>query len=131
MSPPLLDDAADLTALRATGADLAASPTSSVAASPASRPSNVPDADVLRAGASIADALGGARNIVSADTCALTRVRIQVHDTALVNDDALRRAGVAGVMRLDGGVLHLIVGPKADALATAVTLQGPGVVAPR
>ena len=59
--------------LRATGADLAASPAPGVAAAPAPRPSSVPDADVLRAGASIADALGGARNIVSAEACALTR----------------------------------------------------------
>ncbi len=76
--------------LRATGADLAASTAASAAAAPTPRPSSVPDADVLRAGASIADALGGARNIVSAEACALTRVRVQVRDTALVNEDALR-----------------------------------------
>jgi PTS system glucose-specific IIC component len=116
--------------LRATGADLAASTAASVPAAPAPRPSNVPDADVMRAGASIAEALGGARNIVSAEACALTRVRVQVRDTALVNEDALRRAGVAGVMRLDGALLHLIVGPKADVLAAAVTSQVPGAVAP-
>ena len=116
--------------LRATGADLAASTAASVAAAPTPRPSSVPDADVLRAGASIADALGGARNIVSAEACALTRVRVQVRDTALVNEDALRRAGVAGVMRLDGGVLHLIVGPKADVLAMAMTTKVPGALTP-
>jgi PTS system glucose-specific IIC component len=115
--------------LRATGSDLAASTAASVVAAPPPR-SSVPDADVLRAGASIVEALGGARNIVSADPCALTRVRVQLRDTALINEEALRRAGVAGVMRLDGGVLHLIVGPKADVLAAAVTSRVPGAVAP-
>ena len=116
--------------LRATGADLGASTAASAAAAPTPRPSSVPDTDVLRAGASMADALGGARNIVSAEACALTRVRVQVRDTALVNEDALGRAGVAGVMRLDGGVLHLIVGPKADVLATAMTTKVPGALTP-
>ena len=116
--------------LRATGADLGASTAASAAAAPTPRPSSVPDADVLRVGASSTDALGGARNIVSAEACALTRVRIQVRDTALVNEDALRRAGVAGLMRLDGGVLHLIVGPKADVLAVAMTTKVPGALTP-
>ena len=74
--------------------------------------------------ASMAAALGGARNIVSAEACALTRVRVQVRDAALVNEDALRRAGVAGVMRLDGGVLHLIVGPAAWSAITDATDLG-------
>jgi PTS system glucose-specific IIC component len=106
--------------LRATGSDLAASPVPGVAAAAAARPSSVPDADVLQAGASIAAALGGARNIVSAEACALTRVRVKVLDAAIVNEVALRDAGVAGVMRLDGGVRHLIIGPKADAMASAI-----------
>jgi PTS system glucose-specific IIC component len=109
--------------LRAGGADLPASPVPGVATAAASRPSTVPDADLLQAGAAIAAALGGARNIVSAETCALTRVRVQICDPALVDDDGLRRAGVSGVMRLDGGVLHLIVGPKADVVAIAISSQ--------
>ena len=109
--------------LRATGGDLPASSLDDVAAAAAPPRLVALDAELLQAGASIAAALGGARNIVSAEACALTRVRVQVRDTAVVNDDALRRAGVAGVMRLDAGVLHLIVGPKADVLAEAITSQ--------
>ena len=99
---------------------------------PAAAPARVsaPDADALRAASSIAVALGGPRNIASADACALTRVRVKVVDPALVNDAALRRTAVAGIMQVGGNVLHLIVGLKADAIAAAIKsdLQ---VVAPR
>jgi PTS system glucose-specific IIC component len=81
---------------------------------------SAPDAQAVRAGASIALALGGSRNIASAEACAVTRVRVKVVDPALVNEGALRQT-VAGVMHLGGNVLHLIVGAKADAIASVVT----------
>ena len=67
------------------------------AAAPAPRPSSVPDPDVA-AGRRVhcRAALGGARNIVSAEACALTRVRVQVRDRRSSMRTALRRAGVAG-----------------------------------
>jgi len=85
-----------------------AAPTPAPAAAPARL--SAPDAEALRAASSIAVALGGPRNITSADACALTRVRVKVVDPALVNDAALRRTAVAGVMQVGGNVLHLIVG---------------------
>ena len=93
------------------------------AAQPTAAPTSVLDQDVLRIGESIASALGGESNIVSAEACALTRVRVKVVNAALVDDAALRQSGVAGVMRLDANVLHLIVGPKADVIAAAVASQ--------
>jgi len=78
------------------------------------------DPDDLRAAAPIAMALGGASNIVSAEACALTRVRVQVVDPAKVNEAALRQTAVVGVMHLGGNVLHLIVGSKADGITTAL-----------
>ena len=65
-------------------------------------------------------ALGGPRNIASAEACALTRVRVQLVDPALVNEAALRKTAAVGVMHLGGNVLHLIVGSKADGIATAL-----------
>jgi PTS system glucose-specific IIC component len=82
---------------------------------------SAPDPDDARAAAAIAMALGGLRNIASAEACAVTRVRVQVVDPALVNEAALRRTAVAGVMHLGGNVLHLIVGMKADAIAAAMS----------
>jgi len=79
-----------------------------------------PDADAVRAAAGIAAALGGPGNIASAQACALTRVRVTVVDPALVNDASLHDGIVTGVMRPAPNVLHLIVGSKADGIATAV-----------
>jgi glucose PTS system EIICB or EIICBA component len=104
--------------LRAGGAEAAAFAPTVVLKSPIV--SSAPDPAALRAAASIAVALGGPRNIVSADACALTRVRVQVADPAIVNDAALGKTAVAGVMRLDSNVLHLIVGARADTIATAL-----------
>jgi glucose PTS system EIICB or EIICBA component len=108
--------------LRAGGADLAAPPPQSAPAAPV-RPvsTSASDPEMLRAAASIATALGGPGNIASADACAMSRVRVKVVDPALVNEAALGQRPIAGVMRLERNVLHLIVGPKAADLASAVT----------
>ena len=109
--------------LRGAGFAPAAVGAPAAAAQPPAAPTSVLDQDVLRTGESIASALGGESNIVSAEACALTRVRVKVVNAALVDDAALRQSGVAGVMRLDANVLHLIVGPKADVIAAAVASQ--------
>jgi PTS system glucose-specific IIC component len=96
---------------------------SSGAAQPTTARAGAPDEHLLRTGESIASALGGERNIVSVEACALTRVRVKVVDLARVDDAALRRTGAAGIMRLDANVLHLIVGPRADVLASAMASQ--------
>jgi glucose PTS system EIICB or EIICBA component len=110
--------------LRAGGGEPAAPAAAAVAATPRTRASK-PDPEALRAAAAIAVALGGARNITSAEACAVTRVRVKVLDPALVNDAALRQSAVAGVMHLGGNVLHLIVGTGADAIALAMTADLP------
>jgi phosphotransferase system IIB component len=84
-------------------------------------PPKAPDPDAVRAAAAIAVALGGPANITAAGVCAITRVRVKVVNPGLVNDTALRQGGVAGVMRLGGNVLHLIVGARAEVVASALT----------
>jgi phosphotransferase system IIB component len=63
--------------------------------------------------AEIVAALGGVDNLKSQQPVALTRVRVALHDEARVDRQALSVAGVAGVMPLEGGVLHLITGLRA------------------
>lgn len=63
--------------------------------------------------AEIVAALGGLDNLKSQQPLALTRVRVTLHDEARVDRQALSVAGVAGVMCLEGGVLHLITGLRA------------------
>ena len=75
----------------------------------------------LRArGRQIVAALGGASNIVNAERCALTRLRVELHDVELMNEGALTRAGALGVWRMPSGVVHVIVGEDAEVLAVAV-----------
>jgi PTS system glucose-specific IIC component len=71
-------------------------------------------------------ALGGAGNVKTAEPCARTRVRVVLLDPSLLDEPALLASGVAGVARLAGGVVHLVFGEDADALAAALreVLQG-------
>lgn len=81
-----------------------------------------------RAGA-IAAGLGGVGNIVQSEALALTRLRVELRDAGLVNDDALRSGGVLGVWRLSPKLMHLIVGEDAAALASALN-ESRGAAAP-
>jgi PTS system glucose-specific IIC component len=66
-------------------------------------------------------ALGGASNLAEVDACALTRVRIRLHDLKALDEGALERAGVSGVWRLSDGIVHLIVGEDASGIAAALS----------
>jgi PTS system glucose-specific IIC component len=110
--------------LRTAGAD-ADLPPPDASSRPATVPTvtarpTAPRAEASRAAMAIVAALGGARNILEIDARAITRLRVKVRDTGLVNEQALRSAGAHAVMRLNGGVLHLIIGPAADEYAAAV-----------
>jgi N-acetylglucosamine PTS system EIIB component len=59
--------------------------------------------------------LGGRANIVEVEAC-ITRLRTELADISLVDEDALREAGVHGVMRA-GAVVQVVVGPQADLIA--------------
>ncbi|NLF03701.1 MAG: PTS transporter subunit EIIB [Actinomycetales bacterium] len=60
-------------------------------------------------------ALGGDANVVDLEPC-ITRLRVEVSDPALVNEEGLRATGAFGVVR-SGRVVQVIVGPEADDLA--------------
>ncbi|MBJ2284871.1 PTS transporter subunit EIIB [Pseudomonas sp. MF6755] len=60
--------------------------------------------------ADVLSALGGAENLKSQQRVALTRVRVQLQDIGGLDEAALKAAGVAGVMVLSGGVVHLLTG---------------------
>jgi N-acetylglucosamine PTS system EIIB component len=59
--------------------------------------------------------LGGRANIVEVEAC-ITRLRTELADTSLVDESALKDAGVHGVMRA-GAVVQVVVGPEADLIA--------------
>ena len=60
--------------------------------------------------AEVVKALGGAENLKSQQRAALTRVRVQLQDATRLDEQALKAAGVPGVMVLTGGVVHLLTG---------------------
>ncbi|BCK03602.1 PTS glucose transporter subunit IIBC [Vibrio cholerae] len=61
-------------------------------------------------------AFGGKANITNLDAC-ITRLRVSVADTALVDQDKLKKLGAAGVVMVSGGV-QAIFGTKSDNLKT-------------
>lgn len=62
--------------------------------------------------------LGGRTNIVDLEPC-ITRLRVEVSDPSLVDDDALKSHGAFGVVR-SGRVVQVVVGPEADDLAADI-----------
>lgn len=67
--------------------------------------------------------LGGINNIRVVDPVAMTRLRVEITDPALVNDLALADAGVEAAMRVDDQVMHLVVGLNAEQYATEINQQ--------
>lgn len=68
--------------------------------------------------AAILAALGGGDNVVEIEPC-ITRLRCEVESDAMVDEAALKAAGVHGVMR-QGPVVQVVVGPEADTLASDI-----------
>ena len=67
--------------------------------------------------------LGGAGNVTELFACAATRVRVAVKEQAKVSADALEKAGVLAVVPIREKLLHLIVGPQAEALSVDLKRQ--------
>ncbi|WP_369059258.1 N-acetylglucosamine-specific PTS transporter subunit IIBC [Caulobacter sp. 73W] len=63
-------------------------------------------------------ALGGADNIRDLSVCS-SRLRLRVADEGRVDEAALRRLGARGFAR-PAGALHVLIGPKAGAVAAAL-----------
>jgi glucose PTS system EIICB or EIICBA component len=116
--------------LKATSADAVdAAPSPAAAAVPALAavapigPRAAVDAWVKEAAAPLLLALGGRVNLRSLDAVALTRLRVELHDSNRFDEAAAKRAGVLAVMQAAPGVLHLIVGERADQLALALNAR--------
>ena len=81
------------------------------------------DPDAARKANVYIAALGGKSNIVRVDACAETRLRLVLHDEAAVDEEALHAEGIAGVVSLNGQVLHLLAGLNADQYAAEMRAQ--------
>lgn len=67
----------------------------------------------------IVAAVGGLENIVHSGACA-TRLRLQLHDTDLVDSAYLKSNGAFGVVRLDKHNVQIIYGVKANTYAQEI-----------
>lgn len=61
-------------------------------------------------------ALGGNENITSINNC-VTRLRIEVKDITIVDDEVIKRAGVAGLIKTGKNNVQVIIGPQVEFLA--------------
>ena len=76
---------------------------------------------VREAAAPMLAALGGRANVRKLDAVAYTRLRVELADAAKFDAAAAKLAGVVAVMNAAPGVLHLIVGDKAQQFARALS----------
>jgi PTS system glucose-specific IIC component len=67
--------------------------------------------------------LGGPGNIVKVESAAETRLRVVVRDSSAVDEAALTSAGIAGLVVVGEGTLHLIAGLNADQYAAEMRGQ--------
>ncbi|HEX7351922.1 N-acetylglucosamine-specific PTS transporter subunit IIBC [Brachybacterium sp.] len=73
--------------------------------------------------------MGGKENITDLENCT-TRLRMEVADTSLVDDGALKRAGAAGVVRPGGRSVQVIYGTSVQFVKDAMDSIMSGRVAP-
>ncbi|GAB2935927.1 N-acetylglucosamine-specific PTS transporter subunit IIBC [Hafnia psychrotolerans] len=64
-------------------------------------------------------AIGGSENLTGIDAC-ITRLRLSVKDSGLVNDALAKRLGASGVIRLNKQSVQVIVGTRAEIIAGAM-----------
>ena len=69
-------------------------------------------------------AVGGSDNLTGIDAC-ITRLRLNVKDSALVNENMAKRLGASGVIRLNKTSVQIIVGFVAEKIANAMKTTGP------
>ncbi|QBC44813.1 N-acetylglucosamine-specific PTS transporter subunit IIBC [Iodobacter fluviatilis] len=66
------------------------------------------------------DLIGGGANVVGIDSC-ITRLRLTLNDTAIVDEAAAKRLGASGVIKLNKTNVQIIVGAKAELIATRMS----------
>lgn len=66
-------------------------------------------------------ALGGGGNIESVEGC-ITRLRLFINDTSLIDEPKLKSLGASGVMK-SGKVVQVVMGMQSDAIASSMQSQ--------
>ncbi len=69
--------------------------------------------EVTELGAAIMEAIGGKDNIVEIDNC-ISRLRLVLKDTAIVNENALKKTGSLGLIRINDTACQVVYGAKVE-----------------
>ena len=69
--------------------------------------------------ATIIEGLGGFDNIVNVNNC-ISRLRVDIKDMALVDETKLKKTGSMGIVKPSETHIHVIYGPKVEAIAASV-----------
>lgn len=64
-------------------------------------------------------ALGGKDNVISIDNC-VTRLRLELKDVSIINEEEIKNAGGIAVVHLDEHTIQVIVGTQVYALRKQV-----------
>lgn len=67
----------------------------------------------------VVEGLGGLDNIVKVNNC-ISRLRVDLKDMSLVNEDLLKKTGSMGIMKPSETHIHVVYGPKVQSVADAV-----------
>src|SRR5699024_8867484 len=70
-------------------------------------------------GKQILDALGGPENIVDVDNC-ISRLRLIVEDTSIVDKKKLESTGSMGINEIDKNNIQVVYGPKVESAAQSL-----------
>jgi len=65
------------------------------------------------------EALGGRNNIVSIDSC-ITRLRIQLQNASLVDENLILSTGVSGIVKMGKSGIQIIVGTQVDFIVDSI-----------
>jgi PTS system N-acetylglucosamine-specific IIC component len=88
----------------------------------AAAPAPAVSGDMSALASSYIAVVGGAANLVGIDAC-ITRLRLQVNDSSIVNEAEAKRLGASGLIRLNKQNVQIIVGPKAEMIADGMRRQ--------
>ena len=72
--------------------------------------------DYTTVAATILEGVGGAANVTSIDNC-ITRLRLEVKDSSLVDEKKIKSAGAAGVIRPSKTAVQVVIGTKVQFVA--------------
>ena len=77
------------------------------------------DEKMQKTAATIIEGLGGFDNITAVNNC-ISRLRVDVKDMSLVNEDLLKKTGSMGFVKPSNTHIQVINGPKVEGIADAV-----------